>query len=86
MDTPKKKHYKGVVVDNPGLCVCCSQNNNNVKNAYIINQAGQAGPAKLFAKKAYSVKFALVRAKRKLFKTPPIIDCIHINLCVFFTS
>ena len=40
MDTPKKKHYKGVVVDNPGLCVCCSQNSNNVKNAYIINQAG----------------------------------------------
>ena len=27
-------------MDNPGLCVCCSQNNNNVKNAYIINQAG----------------------------------------------
>ena len=33
-------------------------NNNNVKKAYIINQAGQAGPAKLFAEQAYSVKFA----------------------------
>ena len=28
--------------------------------------------------------FTLARAKRKLFKTPPICDCIHINLCVFF--
>ena len=25
----------------------------------------------------------LAWAKRKLFKTPPIIDCIHINLCFY---
>ena len=51
-----KNHHKGVVVDNPRICVCCSQINK--RKLYIINQAGQAGPAKSVAEQFYCVKFA----------------------------